>query len=284
MLNELNNYSPFPLTRHSNTCPCFQVGVSISKAIDYTLLVISLPFVFLSGCGSNEPPPNGNNKPSWYINWSQTPNNSLDVQGGGPDVWKSVLEQETNYSVSTFRQTAIQQEPSLNWNLPSSFENFVTLYYQENGLDQYPLDQNSFLFGIGTPMNTPEDVYGRTLYRGLIGSPSFAVSFVFKSKTDTLTFPDTTNTYGKRQWAITQFTIHECGHARGLNWGLPENPEYEHTNHGGEGSTDCVMRNIDPGNLLTAHVFCEKHQKILRLCLTEIKGSYNAADPCASYN
>jgi len=235
--------------------------------------------LLFSGCPETEAPPNGNAKVSWYINWSQSPNNSLEVQGGGPDVWKTALEQETNYSVSPIRQAAVQQEPDLIWNDIGRFEVLINAFYQQNGIDsKYPSAKNSFLLGIGTPLNSPDTILGITYPWGTIGDPQFAFSFVFKSRIDTLTFPDTANTSGKRLWSITRVALHECGHGRGLNWG---DADYEHTNHGGLGSAECIMNDL----ILTLEpqVFCKKHQKILRECLTEIKGSYYRFDECALY-
>jgi hypothetical protein len=247
------------------------------------LAVLLCVAILMVGC-SDEEKPADSTRPIWGATWSFTTGNELTDNSISTQAnWTTALSTETNYNFTPFEalQNYVPSDASLNWlddnELARTAGDFLRQFYSNSGAGVFNPDKTSFFFGVNTPMFTPANAYGVTIPKGLTPDVSgVALSLIFKTKIHSVG-----SLTPEQKWRATQHvTVHELGHARGLN---AVDVDYDHNTHNGSNADICVMRNAALSSIPFSHVFCGYHRKVLRECLTIVKREYVPNDACASF-
>jgi hypothetical protein len=244
-----------------------------------SFFIICFVILLIEACKKDAAPEDRN----WGIYWAFTPQNEL-YGGIGSQGWADFFNYQAKYDafVVLWSPAALPSDDILSWTsdaeLNATATRFIRLWWISSNMDTNTIQANihSFLFGVNVPSGADANVLGATGRRGQLLSPrSAAYSFVFKTRI----FGRPYLTTDEQRWNyVNLVTLHELGHARGLNY------NDEHTYHSGGNEANCIMNVFAYGvQAPTPFVLCGFHQRILRQCLkAAILSNYNRSDPCAS--
>lgn len=248
------------------------------------LLGILFFLLFLSGSCDKQSPPDVTEL-LWQIPYSYTIGNDPTASGGlsiNTSGWRNVYitQASYNFQLSLVENKYMPSDNSLDMSTLSKFRQTVNSFikkFEENwGYNISILEQGSHLFGVNDMIGAGTGVVGATAPKHFTQDDP-AVAFVFTSKILNLS-----GLTAQQKWALVDYTVlHELGHSRGLNAETGQDPYYDHNNHSGEDSANCIMKLPIGYTPPEPFVFCDYHKKVLKNCLKVIKMSYLPSETCA---